>query len=113
MSPVALSVRVSPVALKVLTPNACQAADRERIGVINTLLVCGCNTCPDNSRPSMRGAMKHQTRITRASGLTLLLASAVFAQHVKTDYDRSADFSQYKTYSWENVKTKDSLWVDR
>ena len=43
----------------------------------------------------------------------LLLASASFAQQVKTDYDRSADFSQYKTYSWEKVQTQDQLWVDR
>jgi hypothetical protein len=43
----------------------------------------------------------------------LLLASASFAQQVKTDYDRSADFSRYKTYSWEKVQTQDPLWVDR
>jgi len=35
------------------------------------------------------------------------------AQQVKTDYDRSANFSQYKTYSWEKVQTQDALWVDR
>jgi hypothetical protein len=35
------------------------------------------------------------------------------AQHVKTDYDRSADFSQCKTYSWEKVQTQDPLWVGR
>ena len=46
-------------------------------------------------------------------GAALLLASASFAQQVKTDYDRSADFSQYKTYSWEKVQTPDPLWVDR
>jgi hypothetical protein len=32
---------------------------------------------------------------------------------VKTDYDRNANFAQYKTYSWEHVKTKDPLDVDR
>jgi hypothetical protein len=32
---------------------------------------------------------------------------------VKTDYDRSADFTQYKTFSWENVHTLNPLWVDR
>jgi len=32
---------------------------------------------------------------------------------VKTDYDRNANFSQYKTYSWEKVKTQDALLVDR
>ena len=45
--------------------------------------------------------------------LPLLLATASFAQQVKTDYDREANFSQYKTYSWEKVQTQDSLWVDR
>jgi len=46
-------------------------------------------------------------------GLALLLANASFAQQVKTDYDRAANFSQYKTYSWEKVQTPDPLWVDR
>ena len=31
---------------------------------------------------------------------------------MKTDYDRDADFNQYKTYSWEKVQTQDSLRVD-
>jgi hypothetical protein len=35
------------------------------------------------------------------------------AQQVKTDYDRGANFAHYKTYSWEHVKTKDQLDVDR
>jgi hypothetical protein len=44
----------------------------------------------------------------------MMLASVVsVAQQVKTDYDRSANFNQYKTYSWDNVKTKDPLLVDR
>jgi uncharacterized protein DUF4136 len=42
-----------------------------------------------------------------------LLASAAFAQHVNTDYDRTANFSQYKTYSWEAVKTRNELNIDR
>jgi hypothetical protein len=42
-----------------------------------------------------------------------LLTAASFAQHVKTDYDRSANFAQYKTYSWQKVATKDPLWSDR
>jgi Domain of unknown function (DUF4136) len=44
---------------------------------------------------------------------TILLAGTTSAQQVKTDYDRSADFTQFKTYSWEHVKTKDALDVDR
>jgi len=43
----------------------------------------------------------------------IFLASTASAQQVKTDYDRSTNFAQYKTYSWEQVKTKDSLDVDR
>jgi hypothetical protein len=57
--------------------------------------------------------MKLQWNIKLAAGLMLLLASASFAQHVKTDYDRNASFGQYKTYSWANVKTQDQLMVDR
>jgi hypothetical protein len=32
--------------------------------------------------------------------LFLLLAASACAQKVKTGYDKSADFSQYKTYAW-------------
>jgi Domain of unknown function (DUF4136) len=46
-------------------------------------------------------------------GIALLGATAAFGQQVKTDYDRSTDFNQYKTYSWEKVQTTDALWVDR
>ena len=57
--------------------------------------------------------MNAQRTIFASVGVALLLASASFAQQVKTDYDRSADFSHYKTYSWEKVQTQDSLWADR
>jgi Domain of unknown function (DUF4136) len=43
----------------------------------------------------------------------LLLAHPSFAQEVKTDFDRAANFGQYKTYCWEKVHTPDPLWVDR
>ena len=46
-------------------------------------------------------------------GIAVLCATASFAQQVKTDYDRSVDFSQYKTYTWEHVHTQNPLWVDR
>jgi hypothetical protein len=57
--------------------------------------------------------MNAQRTIFASVGITLLFAAASFAQQVKTDYDRSANFSQYKTYSWEKVQTQDQLWVDR
>jgi|SRR6516162_2356837 len=45
--------------------------------------------------------------------MSFVFAGASSAQQVKTDYDRGANFTQYKTYSWEHVKTKDPLDVDR
>ncbi len=57
--------------------------------------------------------MKFIAKIAASAGLTLVLATASFAQHVKTDYDHSANFGQYKTFSWEKVQTKDALLVDR
>ena len=57
--------------------------------------------------------MHLQHRMSALVGITLLFAAASFAQQVKTDYDRSADFGQYKTYSWEKVQTRDPLMVDR
>src|SRR5712664_2501117 len=57
--------------------------------------------------------MKLQSKIATSVGLMLLLACVSFAQHVKTDYDRSANFGQYKTYSWEKVKTQNPLDADR
>jgi hypothetical protein len=57
--------------------------------------------------------MKTQKMAFVLTGIMLLLASIASAQQVKTDYDRSANFAQYKTYSWEHVKTQDTLNVDR
>lgn len=53
----------------------------------------------------------NRTMMTTAAS-ALLVATAVFGQDMKTDYDRAADFSRYKTYSWEKVQTQDPLWVD-
>jgi hypothetical protein len=57
--------------------------------------------------------MKLQRAVIVLIGMTLLFAGRASAQQVKTDYDRSTNFGQYKTYSWKQVKTKDSLDVDR
>jgi hypothetical protein len=57
--------------------------------------------------------MNVQRSIFASVGIALLFATALCARQVKTDYDRSADFSQYKTYSWEKVQTQDPLWVGR
>ena len=58
--------------------------------------------------------MKLQKAVFVLMGVMMLLfADKLSAQQVKTDYDRSASFGQYKTYSWEQVKTKDALDVGR
>jgi hypothetical protein len=60
-----------------------------------------------------RKYMNGKSRISILAGIVVLCATASFAQQVKTDYDRNADFNKYKTYSWENVHTANALWVDR
>ena len=49
--------------------------------------------------------MKMRRTIFASAGMAFLLATAALAMQVKTDYDRSAHFGQYKTYSWEKVQT--------
>ena len=57
--------------------------------------------------------MNVQRRIWYSMAITILSATISLAEQVKTDYDRNADFSRYKTYSWETVHTRNPLWVDR
>jgi len=57
--------------------------------------------------------MKMQKVILALVGMTLVFAGMASAQQVKTDYDRSANFALYKTYSWEHIETRDPLNVDR
>ncbi|HEY1472315.1 MAG TPA: DUF4136 domain-containing protein [Candidatus Acidoferrum sp.] len=57
--------------------------------------------------------MKLQELIFALIATMFLFTAKAPAQQVKTDYDRGANFAQYKTYSWEQVKTGDPLDVDR
>src|ERR1700730_7532427 len=57
--------------------------------------------------------MKYLSKIAATVGLMLILAAVSSAQDVKSDYDHSVNFDQYKTFSWEKVQTKDPLMVDR
>jgi hypothetical protein len=57
--------------------------------------------------------MNIQRRIWFSVAIAILSATISLAEQVKTDYDRNADFSRYKTYSWENVHTQNPLWIDR
>lgn len=49
----------------------------------------------------------------RLLALAALAIGFIFAAELKTDYDHSADFSRYRTYSWMKVDAGNSLWSDR
>jgi hypothetical protein len=52
--------------------------------------------------------MKFNLPITTTAALALVLAGTSPAQQqVRTDHDRSANFEQYKTYSWQKIGTRD------
>jgi hypothetical protein len=42
-----------------------------------------------------------KTRVLAAVVLAVVLSSAAFAQKINTDWDRSANFSNFHTYAWE------------
>jgi hypothetical protein len=42
-----------------------------------------------------------------------ILATGAFAAQVSSDYDHSANFGGYKTYSWTKVETANSIWDAR
>lgn len=57
--------------------------------------------------------MKALSRITICSTLLMACLGSALGQHVKTDFDHQANFSQYKTYSWQEIKPANSLWDAR
>jgi len=57
--------------------------------------------------------MKPVNRIAACTVLFLVALGTALAQHVKTDFDHQANFSQYKTYSWQEIKPANSLWDAR
>ena len=57
--------------------------------------------------------MNHVCRLAVCSLFLLAMLEAAFAQHVQTDFDHQANFNQYKTYSWQEIKPANSLWDDR
>ena len=57
--------------------------------------------------------MKPIGRTAVCTAIFLLALGTAFAQQVKTDFDHQANFSQYKTYSWQEIKPANSLWDSR
>jgi hypothetical protein len=57
--------------------------------------------------------MKFVHRTTICTLFCLAILGAAFAQKVETDFDHQANFSQYKTYSWQQINPANSLWDAR
>ena len=57
--------------------------------------------------------MKPIRRTAVCTMLFLVALGTALAQQVKTDFDHHANFSQYKTYSWQEIKPANSLWDAR
>jgi uncharacterized protein DUF4136 len=57
--------------------------------------------------------MKSISRTAVCTVVLLVALGTAFAQQVRTDFDHQANFSQYKTYSWQEIKPTDSLWDAR
>ena len=57
--------------------------------------------------------MKPIVRTAVCTVLFLAALASAFAQQVTTDFDHQANFSQYKTYSWQEIKPANSLWDAR
>jgi len=57
--------------------------------------------------------MKLRLNLPLAAALFLGSSVAALAGNVRTDYDHTANFSQYHTYSWGKVKTTDPFYATR
>ena len=55
--------------------------------------------------------MRRTQTLAAAMVLAVLCAGPGYAQKVKLDYDKKADFSRYKTYAWlEGTPARQKLW---
>src|SRR6201987_4824357 len=57
--------------------------------------------------------MKPISRTAVCTVVFLVALGTAFAQQVKTDFDHQANFSQYNTYSGQEIKPANSLWDAR
>jgi hypothetical protein len=57
--------------------------------------------------------MKALSRITIYGVFVTTLMGYALGQHIQTDFDHRANFSRYKTYSWQEIKASNSLWDAR
>jgi hypothetical protein len=57
--------------------------------------------------------MKSVGRTAVCTLFFLVTLGAALAQQVKTDFDHQVNFSQFKTYPWQEIKPANSLWDAR
>jgi len=57
--------------------------------------------------------MKIGKRLITSLVVVTMLTAASFAEHVRVDYDHSANFGNYHTYTWQKVETANSIWDAR
>jgi hypothetical protein len=57
--------------------------------------------------------MNFVNRTTLCTVFFVAMIGVALGQKVQTDFDRQANFSQYKTYSWQEIKPANSLWDAR
>src|SRR5882762_333776 len=57
--------------------------------------------------------MKIERKLVTSLVVIMMLTAAALANQVTVDYDHSANFGNYHTYSWEKVHTANSIWDDR
>jgi hypothetical protein len=77
-------------------------------GLVRLLGLAGCLCSPDQEETSMK-----LTLSVLILGISLFSRAASLRAQVRTDYDHSATFATYKTYSWLIVQAGNSLWNDR
>jgi hypothetical protein len=53
--------------------------------------------------------MSSPRKVMPMIAMVISLAAISFAQEIKTDYDRKAEFGHYKTFSFEKVQTMNPL----
>jgi len=57
--------------------------------------------------------MKNLVKLASVLSVLFAFTTIALGQDVHTDYDKHAMFGNYKTYSWEKVKTTNPLWESR
>ena len=64
-------------------------------------------------RLESRRSYEYQKELVTSLLVLTMLTSAALADQVTVDYNHSANFGNYHTYSRENVKTANSIWDAR